>query len=161
MDASSDIGSDEIYDDNLISNAEDTPMVELDTGPVDLDNLAPMEVDCEAEESNADEFTGLPSGLDLGPDYPIGDPRPSVVVEEYPGAAEVIEDQKDLYAQIWEADELFDSRKTGGPYYPFSGAIEWEVVEWLHSLNVPMKKVNEFLRLNYVSSGLNYVLVDF
>ena len=84
-----------------------------------------------------------------------------MIVEEYPGAAEVIEEQKNLYAQIWEADELYDSRKIGGAYYPFSGPIEWEVVEWLNSLNVPMKKIDEFLRLSYVSGMLAYELVDF
>lgn len=78
-------------------------------------------------------------------------------IEEFPGAARVVAEErpsdavKNLYTQIWEADELYESRKIGGPYYPFSGPQEWQVVEWLHSLDVPMEKIDGFFELSYVS----------
>lgn len=41
-------------------------------------------------------------------------------------------------------------RKQGGPYYPFSGAMEWELVEWLQTLDVPMERIDQFFKLAYV-----------
>ena len=84
----------------------------------------------------------------------IGAAEPVVTVEEYPEAARVINESKHLYAQVWEGDKLYESRKIGGTFYPFSGSMEWEVVEWLHSLDVPMEKIDRFFGLEYVSSGV-------
>ena len=100
------------------------------------------------------EFTSSPSGIDLRAAELIGVAEPVVTVEEYPEAARVINESKHLYAQLWEGDRLYESRKIGGTFYPFSGSMEWEVVEWLHSLDVPMEKINRFFGLEYVSSGV-------
>lgn len=74
-----------------------------------------------------------------------------IVQEEYQGAAECIADGRNLYSEIWEQDDLYHVRNVSNPYYPFSGCIEWEVVQWLHSLNAPMDKVDAFFKLQYVS----------
>lgn len=93
---------------------------------------------------------------------PLTDDKLDVFVEEYQGAVQIIDEGPNLYDQLWESDEHFESRKVGGPYYPFSGEIEWEVVQWLHSLDVPMKKIDRFFELLYVSSMriLPYILTD-
>ena len=96
------------------------------------------------------EFTTSPSGIDLHAAGPLIAAESLVSVEEYPGAAQIIDESKDLYSQIWEGDKLYESRKIGGPFYPFSGFMEWEVVEWLHSLNVPMERIDCFFKLDYV-----------
>ena len=82
---------------------------------------------------------------------PLIDDKLDVFVEEYQGAAQVIDVGLNLYDQLWESDEHYESRKVGGSYYPFAGDIEWEVVQWLHSLDVPMKKIDRFFELTYVS----------
>ena len=75
-------------------------------------------------------------------------------VKEYPGAAQIINECKNLYTQIWEKDKFYKSYKIGGPFYPFSGPIEWEVVEWLHSLDILIERIDHFFELEYVSSGI-------
>ena len=77
--------------------------------------------------------------------------RLDVFVEEYHGAAQVQYTGPNLYDQLWDSDEYYEHRKLGGPYYPFSGYVEWEVVQWLNSLDVPMEKIDRFFDLNYVS----------
>ena len=105
----------------------------------------------EAEDA---EFTSSPSGIELHSNSAVlTDATESLIsVEEYPGAAQVIGESKNLFTQIWESDKLYDSRGVGGPFYPFSGLMEWEVVEWLHSLDVPMERIDRFFELEYVSS---------
>ena len=93
-------------------------------------------------------FTSSPQGIELQPAGPIEIPRPSVYVEEYSGAAEVLSQQRNLYTEIWEKDKLYESRKVGGAHYPFSGHEEWEMVKFLNPLTV--KQVNEFLKQPYV-----------
>ena len=97
------------------------------------------------------EFTFTPSGIDLHSAELINAAGPLVTAEEYPGAARIINESKNLYTQIWENDRLHESRKIGGPFYPFSGMMEWEVGEWLHSLDVPMERIDRFFELEYVS----------
>lgn len=157
--SSSEIGSDEDYD-YLVDDYA-------------VDNGMPMDVDMEFDEftsesesesesdgtggSPADELTSSPAGVDLdGSSEPISILESSTIVEEYLGAAKVIEERKNLFTQIWEDDELHESRKIGGPYYPFSGYMEWEMVEWLHSLHVPMEKIDRFFELAYVSLDYYY-----
>ena len=108
--------------------------------------------ECRVNEDT--EFTSSPSGMDLRSTELIDAAGPPVSVEEYPGAAQIINESKNLYTQIWESDKLYESRKIGGPFYPFSGLMEWEVVEWLHSLDVPMERIDRFFELEYVSSGV-------
>ena len=78
--------------------------------------------------------------------------RLDVFVEvEYHGAAQVEHTGPNLYDQLWDSDEYYEHRKLGGPYYPFSVYVEWEVVQWLNSLDVPMEKIDRFFDLTYVS----------
>ena len=102
-------------------------------------------------------FTSSPQGIDLQPSAPIDLPGPSVYVEEYNGAAEVLSQQKNLYVELWEKDKLYESRKVGGAHYPFSGDEEWEMVKFLNPLTV--KQVNEFLKQPYVRSGISTQIV--
>ena len=126
--------------------------------PMDLDEELGNEIlDDELTErlSTEDvEFTASPSGIDLRSAGLLIGAESLVSVEEYPEAAQIIDESKDLYSQIWEGDKLYESRKIGGPFYPFSGFMEWEVVEWLHSLDVPMERIDRFFKLDYVRSWL-------
>ena len=131
-----------------------------DEEPMDLDQELEDPLwygNCGAEDTECPntgdaEFTSSPSGVDLRSTELISCVELPVLVEEYPGAAQVVDESKNLYTQIWEGDKLYESRKIGGAFYPFSGVIEWEVVEWLHSLDVPMEKIDHFFELEYVSS---------
>ena len=78
--------------------------------------------------------------------------RLDVFVEEFHGAAQIIGAGPSLYDQLWDSDKYYECRKLGGPYYPFAGKVEWEVVQWLNSLDVPMEKIDCFFDLSYVSS---------
>lgn len=113
------------------------------------------EIDCPSSEDDAG-FISTPSGVDLRTAELINTAEADVSVEEYPGVAHVISESKNLYSRIWESDELYESRKIGGPFYPFSGSMEWEMAEWLHSLDVPMKKIDRFFELEYVSLRLAF-----
>lgn len=108
-----------------------------------------------------ENFTSLPWGVELRPADAISEAEPIITVEEFTGAAHVYGECKNLYTHIWENDKLYEKRKQGGPYYPFSGAMEWEVVEWLQTLDVPMERIDRFFQLDYVcflsTSGFIYV----
>ena len=152
---SSEVGSDEecIYPLNGCDG--DIPMdldEELGDSIVGRGSYDMDETECCVTEDA--EFTSSPSGIDLRSAEPIDAAGPPVLVEEYPGAARIVDESKNLYDQIWEGDKLYESRKIGGPFYPFSGLVEWEVVEWLHSLDAPMEKIDRFFELEYVSPGV-------
>ena len=73
-----------------------------------------------------------------------------IIIEEYPGAAIIIEKGHNLYSRIIAADEHREKRKIAGPFYPFSGKEDWETFKWLSSLHEPMEKIDEFFKLSYV-----------
>ena len=76
-----------------------------------------------------------------------------VITEEFDGAAQVIGEGDDIYTDLWQSDEHHASRNSSGPYYPFSGEVEWEVVQWLHSLDASIDQINQFFKLEYVSTS--------
>lgn len=150
------------YSSSEISSGEDSDYCPVDSCIV---NDMPMDMDVDVdrgleddpsrgfrEGSPAGDFTFSPSGIDIETSEPIDVSGSSTFVEEYLHAAEIIEKRENLYTQIWDADELHGSRKIGGSYYPFSGCLEWEMVEWLHSLNAPIDQIDRFFNLGYVSS---------
>lgn len=150
--ASSEVGSDEECG-YLTDGCDEGSPMDLDQeleGPV-WDERCGEETISRPPSSEDAEFTSSPSGMDLQSADPVHDSDLPISVEEYAGAARVFGDRKNLYDQIWEGDNLHESRKVGGPFYPFSGSMEWEMVEWLHSLDVPMKKIDSFFELEYVS----------
>ena len=63
-----------------------------------------------------------------------GDKLDDTCIEDYHGAALVVDAGPNLYDQLWDSDEYYEYREVGGPYYPFAGHVEWEVVQWLNSL---------------------------
>lgn len=146
--SSSEVGSDENYSEDYCAGG--TPM-DLDTEWEDRswDEGIGEEPEYTLSFEDDDEFTSSPMGIDCAAD-PIDVAETPLYVEEYAGAAEVMEERKDIFGQIWETDRYYGSRKIGGPHYPFSGSIEWEVVEWLHSLAVPMDRIDRFFNLEYV-----------
>ena len=108
--SSSEVGSDE--------EVTQEPM-SLDQGPGYYE-----EHDDEATEHPGiedSEFTSSPSGIDSRSAELIGVAEPAITTKEYPGAAQAVGESKNLYAQIWESDKLYESRKIGGAFYPFSG----------------------------------------
>ena len=133
----------------------DNTLMNLDQGlnePV-WDENSDEEAESVGIEDLDASFTSSPQGIDLQPAGPIDIPGPSVYVEEYFGAAEVLSKQKNLYAELWEKDKLYKSRKVGGAHYPFSGDEEWEMVKFLNPLTV--KQVNEFLKQPYVRFSIS------
>ena len=145
--SSSEVGSDEEYVYPPNGRDEDIPM-ELDQ---EWEGSLSYET-CFTQDAEEAEFTSSPSGIDLRSAEVINAAESLISVEEYPGASQVISESQNLFTQIWESDKLYDSRGVGGPFYPFSGLMEWEVVEWLHSLDVPMERIDRFFELEYVSS---------
>lgn len=84
----------------------------------------------------------------------------SLFVENYLGAADIIGTGPNMYAQRLEADsEHSEARQVIGVWYPFAGRAEWELAKWLNSAHLSMNKVDEFLRLDYVSTTLIVILV--
>ena len=142
--SSSEVGSDE-YICSPNGCDEDVPM-ELDQ---EWEGSLGCETCCTQDAEEA-EFTSSLSGIDLHSAEVINATESLISVEEYPGAAQVVSESNNLFTQIWESDKLYESRKIGGSFYPFSGSREWEVVEWLHSLDVPMEKIDRFFDLEYV-----------
>ena len=74
----------------------------------------------------------------------------SILVEGFPGAANIIGKGHNLYSQNILADGHCEKRKIAGPFYPFSGREDWETFKWLSSLHVPMEKLDEFFKLSQV-----------
>ena len=81
-------------------------------------------------------------------------PSTSVFVERYPGAAKTIGIGPNMYMQQLAADEHSESHKIAGPWYPFAGRVDWELAKWLNSSHLSMDKIDEFLRLEHVSTPL-------
>ena len=142
--SSSEVGSD---DDCYRLSACGDPVL-VDDIAFDADTISLEETDSEA--GNNDHFTSLPWGVDHNPVDIIDEEEPAIITNEFPGAARVFGEEKNLFTQLWESDGLYRMREQGGPYYPFSGAMEWEVVEWLQALDVPMERIDQFFRLEYV-----------
>ena len=109
---------------------------------------------------------GVDDDLEIPPSEPYAEEQASsihrahlsnegndVITEEFDGAAQVIGEGDDIYTNLWRSDEHYASRKSCGPYYPFSGEVEWEMVQWLHSLNASIDEINQFFKLKYVSTS--------
>lgn len=145
--SSSEVGSDEEYV-CPTKGCDGDVLMELDQELVDSKSCYG---NYGAEPEDA-EFTSSPSGIELHSDSAVlaDATEPLISVEEYPGAAQVVGESENLFTRIWESDKLYESRKIGGSFYPFSGSIEWEVAEWLHSLDVPMERIDRFFELEYV-----------
>ena len=76
----------------------------------------------------------------------------NIYIDKFPGAAEIMGIGPNMYTQRLEADEHIESRRIAGPWYPFAGKMDWELAKWLNSSHLSVDKVDEFLRLDYVSS---------
>ena len=149
--SSSEVGSDNDSHCLTACNVDVSVGLELDT---DANGIPTSNLN---DETNTDvlqvdhgNFTSLPWGVDLRPADAISEAELIITVEEFTGAAHIFDECKNLYTHIWENDGLYEKRKQGGPYYPFSGAMEWEVVEWLQTLDVPMERIDHFFQLDYV-----------
>lgn len=71
------------------------------------------------------------------------------LIDYFPGAGEKVGDGSDLLSNITASDKFKEERKVN-LYYPFSCKMEWESVKWLSSLNVSMKRIDEYLKSDYV-----------
>ena len=140
---SSEVGSDD--DCYRLSACSDTALEDLV-----FDAGMNSQEDTDSEAGNNAHFTSLPWGVDHNPADIFDEEGLAIKTEEFPGAARVFSEEKNLFTQLWESDGLYQMRKQGGPYYPFSGAMEWEVAEWLQTLDVPMERIDQFFKLAYV-----------
>ena len=150
---SSEVGSDEGCGYPEESYTYDTHMDVI----IELDELRREETGDEETEAIASEdvdFTSSPSGIDLQPANLIDTPEPLMSVEEFPGAAEVFAVCQNRYVQLWESDKLYGLRKIAGPLYPFSGEMEFEVVDSVLQ-HLPMGRIDDFLKLEYVRMAIS------
>lgn len=152
---SSEVGSDEACEDWQRENNSGNYDMQMDL------DLGPFESKWEESDGGESEssifedasFTHQPLGVDLAFDAPLAESSSSITVEEFCGAAAVLEVLKNRFAQLWESDKLYGSRKIAGPHYPFSGAVEFTGVErFLQYL--PMGRINDFLSLEYVRQSV-------
>lgn len=140
---SSEFPSDEDNDQNEPFSDMGIPMdLDLGTWPEGTGANCEVEVDIQREDSMGNSY---PRSATMA--RSSGD---DIVVEAYEGAAAIISEGKNQYAQLWDNDEYHGCREDSGTYYPFSGAVEWEVVQWLHALNVSIDRINQFFKLHYV-----------
>lgn len=161
--SSSEVGSDN--DCYCLTTCDDDVLMDLDLDTDAIGNpTGNLNEETDTDMPDYENFTSLPWGVDLRPADTISEAEPIITVEEFTGAAHVYGECKNLYTHIWENDRLYERRKQGGPYYPFSGAMEWEVVDWLQTLDVPTERIDRFFQLNYVrslsTSGSDFIYVD-
>lgn len=128
---SSEVGSDELSYSVL---DDDVPMI---------GSTLPMEVDAGENSYHAPPLN-IPSDENIFCEY-------------YEGAAEVFSQDEILYEKILKNDAHRAAREVSGIYYPFSDWAELELAEWLESL--PMSRIDEFLRLEYVSISFHEIYI--
>ena len=138
-DASSDVLREEI---NSMSGAENSDWVPVGDPEV---------------EDNYDFLAGGALTLDTAYEDPgiSNVSAASIFIEKYHGAAETMGIGPNMYTQRLEADEHSESRRIAGPWYPFAGKMDWELAKWLNSSHLSVDKIDEFLRLDLVSSTSN------
>ena len=147
------------HDPSTYEENTNSPMPEGETTASDLQDitLEQLEID-----DNLGFFLDSPLILDTASeDSRFSDASAnSLFVENYPGAADIIGTGPNMYAQRLEADsEHSEGREVIGAWYPFAGRAEWELAKWLNSAHLSMNKVDELLRLDYVSTTLIAILV--
>ena len=76
--------------------------------------------------------------------------QPCVQCVEFPGAAKTFGRMKTFMDRF--DDDRYSGFRTTNIYYPFSGKDEWELGSFLLSSGLPMRKINDFLRLKMVIS---------
>lgn len=148
--ASSEVGSDEgcgYYPDTHMD-------VDIERGVLGWGGLGDEEIELAIASEDAD-FTSSPLGIDLQSADLIDTPESLITVEEFPGAAEVFDVCKNRYVQLWESDRLYGLRKIAGSHYPFSGEMEFEVVDKVLQY-LPMGRVDDFLKLEYVRLAITF-----
>ena len=104
-------------------------------------------------EETGDEMLGQEGAEDEGddPDYSI---CPSMDLSEESQVTEVFESAGHIVDRVTSRFDYLRSKqlKDGGGniYYPFSCSLEWDVAKWLHESHMPLTKIDQFMRLNYV-----------
>ena len=128
--------------------------VDIERGVLGWGGLGDEEIELAIASEDAD-FTSSPLGIDLQSADLIDTPESLITVEEFPGAAEVFDVCKNRYVQLWESDRLYGLRKIAGSHYPFSGEMEFEVVDKVLQY-LPMGRVDDFLKLEYVRLAITF-----
>lgn len=92
------------------------------------------------------------------PEVPQGPPpddeaeNPKGFEEKYPidqEAGKIHATSKSYFESVRE-DQL--RKGDGNVHFPFSGKIEWGLASWMHSSGMPLSKLDEFLKLDYVTN---------
>lgn len=91
---------------------------------------------------------------EIPPPLPDGEPEydgaKGVFFDAFAGAGKTYGKGRDTLSEIVDTDEHSDMR-SDNRYYPFSCEAEWELVSWMVRSALPMTKIDEFLKLKYVS----------
>jgi hypothetical protein len=75
--------------------------------------------------------------------------QPCLPHVKFPGAAKTY--SRGATFMDWFHNDPYSGFRASNIYYPFKGKDEWELASFLLSSGLPMKKVDEFLRLKMVS----------
>ena len=66
---------------------------------------------------------------------------------KFPGAAKIFGRAKTFMERF--DDDQYSGIRASNIYYPFAGKDEWELGSFLHSSGLSMKKIDDFLQLNW------------
>jgi hypothetical protein len=106
-------------------------------------------------DANPQEAQGQPEGgndrqREGGNVRQPADVNPISIVEDmYPGAAAVVASTHSAFHTLY--DKQIQIGK-GNVHYPFAGHTEWELARWLHKTGISRARIDEFLKLDYVST---------
>jgi hypothetical protein len=117
-------------------DAQDIPTQALEHEPENVqENVEPSAIDPAGENTRQ-----------------VVDDNSTLIFEDhYPGAASVIQSAPPAFFHLY--DEQVE-RGEGNMHYPFAGPKEWEVARWLHNSGLSRVRIDEFLKLDYVSGPL-------
>jgi hypothetical protein len=119
-------------DESSAPNSDDVPVVDEFTDSSD------------ANSSESDEVPVSPptSG-------PPAEPETLDLLEvTYKGAGTVIDKGPSPFMQ-WRQEQMVLGRNM---YYPFAGRKEWAMARWIHKAGLPVAKIDQLLKLEYVCS---------
>jgi hypothetical protein len=129
----------------IMDNVDENPLAE-----VEGDGIQPHERNPGGRAQDHEE-----EAMDPGddPQEELGQPadvNAAAVIEDLcPGAAAVVATATPTFSTLY--DEQMESGN-GNIYYPFAGRMEWELAQWLYKSGLSRARIDEFLKLEYVSN---------
>ncbi len=124
--------------------------------PINISNAGHMEE--EDDISFPDELNHMDS-IQYSNDFDLSQAA-GYFVEEFPGAGATYGQGFHLYSDI-SVNHTHAEQRQENPFCPFSCFTDWEVAHWLSQLNVPLYAIDEFFKLQYVSSSISVICFSY